>query len=126
MTLQFGELNRKELNGTSSTAQEPVLRTRYDARPGLVVIALEGGCEFAFPAALDRAQSPLPRRAYAALRRRPRRQGAAGVHGTENAAGLLRGLLQGLEMRSDALQVQSLCKTPVGGPVMQGIALRYS
>ena len=34
---------------------------RYDSRRGLIVIALEGGCEFAFPAALAEGLADAPR-----------------------------------------------------------------
>jgi hypothetical protein len=43
-------------------ARGPIARAaRYDSRRGLIVIALEGGCEFAFPAALAEGLADAPR-----------------------------------------------------------------
>jgi hypothetical protein len=51
--------------GAAVIARGPIARAaRYDSRRGLIVITLEGGCEFAFPTALaeglaDAARSKL-------------------------------------------------------------------
>ena len=47
---QFRAANER---GAAALARGPIARAaRYDSRRGLIVITLEGGCEFAFPAAL--------------------------------------------------------------------------
>ena len=59
---QFKAANKR---GAAAIARGPVARAaRYDARRGLIVISLEGGCEFAFPVAqaeglADAARSKL-------------------------------------------------------------------
>lgn len=43
-------------------ARGPIARAaRYDSRRGLIVIELEGGCEFAFPAAMAEGLAGAPR-----------------------------------------------------------------
>jgi len=47
---QFKAANAR---GASTLARGPIARAaRYDSRRGLIVITLEGGCEFSFPTAL--------------------------------------------------------------------------
>jgi Protein of unknown function (DUF2442) len=59
---QFRAANAR---GAAAIARGPIARAaRYDSRRGLIVITLEGGCEFAFPADLteglaDKARSKL-------------------------------------------------------------------
>ena len=56
---QFKAANKR---GAAAIARGPVARAaRYDARRGLIVISLEGGCEFAFPAALAEGLADAPR-----------------------------------------------------------------
>src|SRR3982074_531471 len=53
-------------------ARGPVARAaRYDARRGLIVIALEGGCEFAFPVALAEGLAGAPRSKLAKIKISP-------------------------------------------------------
>jgi hypothetical protein len=56
---QFKAANAR---GAATMARGPIARAaRYDSRRGLIVIALEGGCEFAFPAALAEGLADAPR-----------------------------------------------------------------
>jgi len=48
--------------GSAAIARGPVARAaRYDARRALIVISLEGGCEFSFPTALAEGLTDAPR-----------------------------------------------------------------
>ena len=56
---QFKAANAR---GVAAIARGPVARSaRYDSRRRLIVITLEGGCEFAFPAALAEGLADAPR-----------------------------------------------------------------
>ena len=56
---QFRAANAR---GAAAIARGPVARAaRYDSRRGLIVITLEGGCEFAFPATLAEGLADAPR-----------------------------------------------------------------
>ncbi len=56
---QFKAANKR---GAEAIARGPVAReARYDSYRGLIVIALEGGCEFAFPPALAEGLAGGPR-----------------------------------------------------------------
>lgn len=56
---QFKAANAR---GAAAIAREPLARAaRYDSRRGLIVITLEGGCEFAFPARLAEGLADAPR-----------------------------------------------------------------
>jgi hypothetical protein len=56
---QFKAANAR---GAAEIARGPVARAaRYDSRRELVVITLEGGCEFSFPAALAEGLADAPR-----------------------------------------------------------------
>jgi|ERR1700733_3265364 len=56
---QFEAANKR---GEAAIARGPVARSaRYDARRALIVVSLEGGCEFAFPVSLVEALSDAPR-----------------------------------------------------------------
>jgi hypothetical protein len=56
---QFEAANER---GAAAVARGPVARAaRYDARRALIVVSLEGGCEFAFPASLAEGLSGAPR-----------------------------------------------------------------
>jgi hypothetical protein len=51
----------KAANARGAAARGPVARAaRYDSRRGLIVITLEGGCEFAFPVALAEGLADAP------------------------------------------------------------------
>jgi Protein of unknown function (DUF2442) len=48
--------------GAAAVARGPIAQAaRYDSRRGLIVITLEGGCEFAFPVALAEGLADAPR-----------------------------------------------------------------
>jgi hypothetical protein len=56
---QFQAANKR---GEAAIVRGPVARSaRYDARRALVVVSLEGGCEFAFPVSLVEVLSGAPR-----------------------------------------------------------------
>jgi Protein of unknown function (DUF2442) len=56
---QFKAANKR---GAVAIARGPVARAaRYDARRALIVISLEGGCEFSFPTALAEGLADAPR-----------------------------------------------------------------
>lgn len=56
---QFRAANAR---GAATSARGPIARAaRYDGRRGLVVLTLEGGCEFAFPVALAEGLSHASR-----------------------------------------------------------------
>ena len=63
---QFRAANAR---AASTLARGPIARAaRYDARRGLIVLTLEGGCEFAFPAALAEGLSDAPRSKLAKIK----------------------------------------------------------
>jgi hypothetical protein len=56
---QFKAANAR---GAAAIANGPVARAvRYDSRRGLIVITLEGGCEFSFPTVLAEGLADAPR-----------------------------------------------------------------
>jgi hypothetical protein len=56
---QFKTANKR---GAAAIVRGPVARAaRYDARRALIVISLEGGCEFSFPTALAEGLADAPR-----------------------------------------------------------------
>src|ERR1700722_3530303 len=56
---QFKAANAR---GLAAIARGPVARSaRYDSRRRLIVLTLEGGCEFSFPAALAEGLAGAPR-----------------------------------------------------------------
>jgi Protein of unknown function (DUF2442) len=58
--------------GAAAIARGPVARAaRYDSRRGLIVITLEGGCEFSFPAALAEGLASAPRSKLAKIKVSP-------------------------------------------------------
>lgn len=66
---QFKAANAR---GAAALARGPVARAaRYDGRRGLIVIALEGGCEFAFPVALVEGLADAPRSKLAKIKISP-------------------------------------------------------
>jgi hypothetical protein len=75
-------------------ARGPIARVaRYDPRRGLIVIALEGGCEFAFPAALAEGLADAPRSKLAKIKISPN---GLGLHWPLLAADLyVPGLIEG-------------------------------
>ena len=62
MTISREQFKAATARGAAAIARGPVARAaRYDSRRGLVVITLDGGCEFAFPAALAEGLADAPR-----------------------------------------------------------------
>jgi hypothetical protein len=62
MAISKDQLKAANARGATTMARGPIARAaRYDFRRGLIVIALEGGCEFAFPAALAEGLADAPR-----------------------------------------------------------------
>jgi hypothetical protein len=62
MAVTKEQFNAANARGAAAILRGPVARAaRYDSRRGLIVIALEGGCEFAFPAALCEGLANAPR-----------------------------------------------------------------
>ena len=56
---QFRAANER---GAAAISRGPIARAaRYDSRRGLIVITLDGGCEFAFPVALAEGLAGAPR-----------------------------------------------------------------
>ena len=53
MAITREQIKAANKRGSAAIARGPVARAaRYDARRALIVISLEGGCEFSFPTAL--------------------------------------------------------------------------
>jgi hypothetical protein len=62
--------------GAGAMARGPIARAaRYDSRGGLIVIALEGGCEFAFPAAFAEGLADTPSSKLAKIKISPKGSG---------------------------------------------------
>ena len=60
MAITREEFKAANKRGAVALARGPVARAaRYDARRALIVISLEGGCEFAFPAALAEGRAAV-------------------------------------------------------------------
>ncbi len=58
--------------GVATLARGPIaLAARYDSRRGPIVITLEGGCEFAFPAARAEGLADAPRSKLAKIKISP-------------------------------------------------------
>jgi len=88
---QFKAANKR---GAAAVARGPVARAaRYDARRALIVISLEGGCEFAFPAALAEGLADAPRAKLAKIEISPN---GLGLHWPQLDADLyVPGLIEG-------------------------------
>ena len=66
---QFKAANSR---GAAAASRGPIARAvRYDSRRGLIVITLEGGCEFSFPAALAEGLADAPRSKLAKIKISP-------------------------------------------------------
>jgi hypothetical protein len=62
MAITKEQFKAASARGAAAIARGPVARAaRYDIRRGLIVITLEGGCEFAFPTALAEGLVNAPR-----------------------------------------------------------------
>ena len=57
MAVTREQIKAANKRGSAAIVRGPVARAaRYDARRALIVISLEGGCEFSFPTALAAAR----------------------------------------------------------------------
>ena len=66
---QFKAANAR---GAAAVSRGPIARAvRYDSRRGLIVITLEGGCEFSFPVALAEGLADAPRSKLAKIKISP-------------------------------------------------------
>ena len=66
---QFKAANAR---GAAAVSRGPIARAvRYDSRRGLIVITLEGGCEFSFPVALAEGFADAPRSKLAKIKISP-------------------------------------------------------
>jgi hypothetical protein len=62
MVITKDQFKAANARGAAAVARGPIARAaRYDSRRGLIVITLEGGCEFAFPVALAEGLADAPR-----------------------------------------------------------------
>jgi hypothetical protein len=62
MAITRAQFKAARKRGAAAVARGPVARAaRYDARRALIVISLEGGCEFSFPTALADGLADAPR-----------------------------------------------------------------
>ena len=62
MVISKEEFKKANARSAATLARGPVAwAARFDARRGLVVVELEGGCEFAFPVALVEGLAGAPR-----------------------------------------------------------------
>src|SRR5277367_3497565 len=72
MAISKEQFKAANARGAAVTARGPIARAaRYDSRRGLIVIALEGGCEFAFPVALAEGLADAPRSKLAKIKISP-------------------------------------------------------
>jgi hypothetical protein len=66
---QFKAANAR---GAAALSRGPIARAvRYDSRRGLIVITLEGGCEFSFPVSLAEGLADAPRSKLAKVKISP-------------------------------------------------------
>jgi len=72
MAISKEQVKAANARGAAAIARGPIARAaRYDSRRGLIVIALEGGCEFAFPPALAEGLTDAPRSKLAKIKISP-------------------------------------------------------
>ena len=72
MAITREQFKAASARGAAAIARGPVARAaRYDSRRGLIVITLEGGCEFSFPAALAEGLADAPRSKLAKIKVSP-------------------------------------------------------
>jgi hypothetical protein len=62
MVITKDQFKAANARGAAAVARGPIAQAaRYDSRRGLIVITLEGGCEFTFPVALAEGLADAPR-----------------------------------------------------------------
>jgi hypothetical protein len=72
MAITGEQLKAANARGAAAIARGPVARAaRYDSRRGLIVITLEGACEFSFPATLAEGLADAPRSKLAKIKISP-------------------------------------------------------
>ena len=69
---RFIAITKEKFKAANARGAAAIARAaRYDSRRGLIVIALAGGCEFAFPAALAEGLANAPRSKLAKIKVSP-------------------------------------------------------
>jgi hypothetical protein len=72
MAITKEEFKAANARGAAAVSRGPIARAvRYDSRRGLIVITLEGGCEFSFPVALAEGLAEAPRSKLAKMKITP-------------------------------------------------------
>ena len=76
MAITREQFNAANARGAAALERGPVAKAaRYDSRRGLIVITLQGGCEFAFPVTLAEGLAGAPRSKLAKITISPNRLG---------------------------------------------------
>jgi uncharacterized protein DUF2442 len=72
MAITKEEFKAANARAAAAVSRGPIARAvRYDSRRGLIVITLEGGCEFSFPVALTEGLADAPRSKLAKIKISP-------------------------------------------------------
>lgn len=72
MAITREQFKRANARSEAASARGPIAHAaRYDSRRGLIVITLDGGCEFAFPAHLAEGLADMPRSKLAKIQISP-------------------------------------------------------
>ena len=72
MAISKEQFKAANARGAAAVSRGPIARAvRYDSRRGLIVITLEGGCEFSFPVALAEGLADAPRSKLAKMKITP-------------------------------------------------------
>jgi hypothetical protein len=72
MAITREQLKSANARGAAAITRGPVARAaRYESRRELIVVTLEGGCEFSFPAALAEGLADAPRSKLAKIKISP-------------------------------------------------------
>ncbi len=72
MAISKEQFKAANARGAAAVSRGPIARAvRYDSRRGLIVITLEGGCEFSFPVALAEGLADAPRSKLAKIKISP-------------------------------------------------------
>jgi len=72
MAISREQFKAANARGVAAIARGPIARAaRYDSRRGLIVVTLEGGCEFSFPTVLAQGLADAPRSKLAKIKVSP-------------------------------------------------------
>jgi hypothetical protein len=72
MAITKEQVKAANARGAAAVSRGPIARAvRYDSRRGLIVITLEGGCEFSFPVSLAEGLADAPRSKLAKVKISP-------------------------------------------------------